>query len=115
MKHMKFEKKMGGYIVALDDGPIVSGHKPSVDVMFDSIAEQAASITVATILTGMGRDGAKGLLNLRDAGARTLGEHEDTCIVYGMPRKAFEIGAIEKMVRLPAMAEAILNICNSRK
>ncbi|MFC5372350.1 chemotaxis response regulator protein-glutamate methylesterase [Brevundimonas faecalis] len=88
----------------------VNGHRPSVDVLFHSVAGQARPMT-GVILTGMGKDGAKGLLAMRQAGARTLGQDEATCVVYGMPRAAFELGAVERQLPLPRIAPAILDLC----
>ncbi|MFM9942564.1 MAG: chemotaxis response regulator protein-glutamate methylesterase [Hyphomicrobiaceae bacterium] len=92
----------------LHDGDPVSGHRPSVDVLFASVAKSAGSMAVGVILTGMGRDGANGLLAMRKAGARTLGQNEESCVVYGMPKAAFENGAAEKQVPLDEMATQIL-------
>jgi len=88
----------------------VSGHRPSVDVLFHSVAKLGPA-AVGVILTGMGSDGAAGLLAMRHAGARTLGQNEATCVVYGMPRAAFEKGAVERELSLSAMPEAILAAC----
>ena len=90
----------------------VNGHRPSVDVLFESVARLHRPAT-GVILTGMGRDGAQGLLTLRNGGARTLGQDESSCVVYGMPKAAFEIGAVEKQVPLARMGQAILNICSA--
>ena len=94
----------------LREGPPVSGHRPSVDVLFDSVARHHPR-AVAAILTGMGRDGAQGLLALRDAGARTLGQDEPTCVVYGMPKAAFDLGAVERQCSIGRMGAAILDAC----
>ncbi len=88
----------------------VGGHRPAVDVLFNSVARRGAG-AVGAILTGMGQDGAAGLLAMRRAGARTFGQSADTCVVYGMPRAAFEAGAVERQVNLSAMPEAILGAC----
>jgi two-component system chemotaxis response regulator CheB len=88
----------------------VAGHRPSVDVLFHSVAKLGPA-AVGAILTGMGSDGAAGLLAMRHAGARTLGQNEATCVVYGMPRAAFEKGAVERELSLSAMPEAILAAC----
>jgi two-component system chemotaxis response regulator CheB len=88
----------------------VNGHRPSVDVLFNSVARQGRPMT-GVILTGMGKDGAKGLLAMRQAGARTLGQDEQSCVVYGMPRAAFELGAVERQLSLPRLAPAILDLC----
>lgn len=99
----------------LVDRPPVNGHRPSVDVLFDSVAELAGRNAVGVILTGMGRDGAAGLLKMRHAGARTLGQNEKTCVVYGMPRVAHELGAVEQQLPLTAIGEEILKMTAARK
>ncbi|MBA4808882.1 chemotaxis response regulator protein-glutamate methylesterase [Brevundimonas sp.] len=88
----------------------VNGHRPSVDVLFESVARLGRPMT-GVILTGMGRDGAKGLMAMRDAGARTLGQDEATSVVYGMPRAAFELGAVERQLPLHRLSPAILELC----
>ena len=93
-------------------GDPVNGHRPSVDVLFHSVARLGPA-AVGVILTGMGADGAEGLRAMREAGARTLGQNEASCVVYGMPRAAFELGAVEKLVSLTAMPEAILAACRN--
>ena len=99
-------------VIRLRAGEPVNGHRPSVDVLFDSVAKLNRH-AVGVILTGMGRDGAAGLLAMRKAGARTLGQDESSCVVYGMPRVAFEIGAVEKQVGLSRMGPSILNLCSA--
>jgi two-component system chemotaxis response regulator CheB len=94
----------------LREGPPVSGHRPSVDALFDSVARNHPR-SVGVILTGMGRDGAQGLLAMRKAGAHTLGQDESSCVVYGMPKAAFEAGAVEKQVSVGRMGPAILDVC----
>lgn len=98
----------------LDRDP-VNGHRPSVDVLFDSVAEVAGRNAVGAILTGMGRDGAAGLLKMRHAGARTIGQNEKTCVVYGMPRVAYELGAVETQLPLASIGEEILKLTAARK
>jgi len=93
----------------------VNGHRPSVDVLFDSVAELAGRNAVGVILTGMGRDGAAGLLKMRHAGARTIGQNEKTCVVYGMPRVAYELGAVENQYPLSSIGEEILKITAARR
>lgn len=88
----------------------VNGHRPSVDVMFESVARLKRPMT-GVILTGMGKDGAHGLMAMRQAGARTLGQDEATCVVYGMPRAAFELGAVERQLPLHRLSPAILDLC----
>jgi two-component system chemotaxis response regulator CheB len=92
----------------LRPAPPVSGHRPSVDVLFQSVSKAAGGRAVGVILSGMGRDGAEGLLAMRRSGARTLGQDEATCMVYGMPRSAFEIGAVERQLPIDRIRDAIL-------
>lgn len=93
----------------LSEGDLVSGHRPSVDVLFRSVARYGSS-ALGVILTGMGDDGARGLLEMRNAGARTLGQDEASSLVYGMPRVAFETGAVEAQVPLSQMSRKILSL-----
>ncbi|MCG5476328.1 protein-glutamate O-methylesterase CheB [Sinorhizobium fredii] len=99
----------------LVDREPVNGHRPSVDVLFDSVAELAGRNAIGVILTGMGRDGAAGLLKMRNAGARTFGQNEKTCVVYGMPRVAHELGAVEMQLPLGSIGEEILKSAAARK
>jgi two-component system chemotaxis response regulator CheB len=92
----------------LRQGPAVNGHRPSVDVLFASVAKHMGVNAIGVILTGMGRDGAASLLAMREAGARTLGQDESSCIVYGMPKVAFEIGAVQKQLPLDKIGREIL-------
>lgn len=94
------------------DGP-VNGHRPSVDVLFESVAKLAGRSSVGVILTGMGRDGAQGLLAMRNAGAATLGQNEATSVVYGMPKVAHEIGAVDRQLPLERIGGEIINLCNA--
>lgn len=96
----------------ITQGAPVSGHSPSVDVLFSSVARTVKGRGLGVILTGMGRDGAVGLKAIRDAGGRTLGQDESTCVVYGMPRAAFEIGAVERQLPLEKLGPAIRNLTN---
>lgn len=93
----------------LTDGPPESGHRPSVDVLFSSVAKSAGAASVGVILTGMGRDGAEGLLAMRKAGATTIGQDEATCVVYGMPRTAHQLGGVERQLPIRRIADAILD------
>lgn len=106
--HAEVARAGAGYAVRLVPGPPVGHHRPSVDALFASCARIAGSKAVGAILTGMGADGARGLLAMRGVGARTLAEHEKTCVVYGMPRAAVECGAAETVVPLDRMAAALL-------
>jgi two-component system chemotaxis response regulator CheB len=96
----------------LRDGEPVNGHRPSVDRLFSSLAHTAGGGAVGVILTGMGRDGAQGLKEMRDLGGHTLGQDEQSCVVYGMPKAAAEIGAVGRQTSLERMADAILDLCN---
>jgi two-component system chemotaxis response regulator CheB len=105
---------LGALRCKLSDGPPVSGHKPSVDALFRSVAKTAGPRAIGVILTGMGRDGADGLLAIRKAGGATLGQDEATSVVYGMPRAAFETGAIETQLPLEQIGPEILRLCRTR-
>ena len=98
----------GGFFATCARGPKVNGHCPSVDVLFESVAKTVGSRALGVIFTGMGADGAEGLRRMREAGAQTLGQDEKTCVVYGMPRAAYELGAVERQLPLDAIAGAIL-------
>lgn len=111
-QHMRVVKVNGVYQVECRNGPRVNGHCPSVDVLFESVANTAKRDAVGIILTGMGGDGAKGLLAMREAGARTIGQDESTCVVYGMPKVAYDIGAVEYQVKLPDIAARTYAILN---
>ncbi len=99
-KHMRLFKDSKGYFVTCEDGPKVSGHCPSVDVFFESTAYCAEKDAIGVILTGMGKDGARGLSQMHHAGAYTIGQSEKTSAVYGMPKAAFELGAVSKQCDL---------------
>ena len=103
-RHMRLIKVNGEYQVECRHAPKVNGHCPSVEVLFDSVAKTAGRNAVGIILTGMGGDGAKGLLAMRRAGARTIGQDESTCVVYGMPKVAYDIGAVEYQEKLSDIA-----------
>ncbi|MGN0598096.1 MAG: chemotaxis response regulator protein-glutamate methylesterase [Ruminiclostridium sp.] len=106
--HLRLCKDMRGYYVSSTLGDKVSGHCPSVDVLFDSVAETAGANAVGAILTGMGSDGAKGLLKMKKAGAFTIGQDKESCVVYGMPMVAYNIGAVTKQAPLQNIGELIL-------
>jgi len=109
-KHMLIKRIGRSYFVELVDAAPVNRHRPSVDVLFRSAAVAAGKNAVGVILTGMGDDGAKGLLELKEIGARTIGQDEDTCIVYGMPNVANKIGAVEFQLPLQKIANKILKL-----
>lgn len=110
--HLEIAKSGGRYVCALNDGPLVSGHRPSVDALFQSAAKLVGANAVAAILTGMGKDGANGMREMRNAGAYTIGQDEATALIYGMPRVAFEVGGVIKQAPLGEVAEAILSACH---
>jgi two-component system chemotaxis response regulator CheB len=108
--HMAVRRNGAQYFVRVYAAPPVNRHRPSVDVLFDSVAECAGRNAVGVIMTGMGADGAQGLLRMRHAGARTVAQDESTCVVYGMPREAVELGAAEVILPLPRIASSVLDL-----
>ena len=108
--HMQLVKAGGTYKVVMKKMPKVNGHCPSVDVLFHSVAETAGSRAIGIILTGMGGDGAKGLLAMRNKGAHTIGQDESTCVVYGMPRVAYDLGAVEYQEKISDIARRTYTI-----
>jgi two-component system chemotaxis response regulator CheB len=94
----------------LSEGAPINGHRPSVDALFDSVVKVAGPKAIGVILTGMGRDGAAGLLRMRQAGAETVGQNEKTCVVYGMPRVAYEIGGVGCQLPLNKIGEEIIKL-----
>ena len=113
-RHLEIEERRGEFVCALREGPLVSGHSPSVDVMFHSVARSAGSHAVGILLTGMGRDGADGLLAMRKAGAETLIQSGETCVVNGMPKAAYELGATERVVPLTQIGTAVSQLIGER-
>ena len=112
-KHVKVERSGADYRLILDDGPKVSGHKPSVDVMFNSLAEHAGANAVGVLLTGMGRDGAAGLKHMHSKGSVTFCQDEKTCVIFGMPKVAIEMGGASYVKPLEALSDAILDTLES--
>lgn len=106
--HMRLARSGANYIVELDASEPVNRHRPSVDVLFNSAAKMAGKNAIGVILTGMGKDGAAGLLAMRQAGARTLAQDEASCVVFGMPREAIAMGAAEEVVSLNEMSSRVL-------
>lgn len=104
-RHLRLVKSAAGYLVKSTKGEKVSGHCPSVDVLFDSVAETAKDKGIGILLTGMGSDGAKGLLNMRQQGAFTIGQDEATSTVYGMPMAAYQLGAVTRQLPLDRIAQ----------
>ncbi|MDQ1812199.1 chemotaxis response regulator protein-glutamate methylesterase [Massilia sp. CCM 9210] len=106
-KHMLMRRSGAQYVVDVVDGPLVNRHRPSVDVLFRSVAKCAGPNATGIIMTGMGDDGAAGLLEMRTAGARTIAQDEASCVVYGMPKEAVKRGGVQHTVALDAIARAI--------
>lgn len=106
-KHMLLKRSGAQYHVEVVEGPLVNRHRPSVDVLFRSVAKFAGKNALGIIMTGMGDDGARGLKEMRDAGAYTLGENEETCVVYGMPKEAMKLGAVCEEIPLQQIAGRI--------
>ncbi len=112
-RHLELVAGAAGLRCRLRDTEPVNGHRPSVDVLFKSVAQAAGARAVGVILTGMGKDGAQGLLSMREAGARTLGQDESSCVVYGMPRAAFELKAVERQLPMSRISRAIQELCSA--
>ena len=108
--HLKLARSGANYVARLDDGPPVNRHRPSVDVLFHSAAGQAGRNAIGVLLTGMGKDGAAGLLEMRQAGAATLAQDEASCVVYGMPREAVALGAAGEVLPLEEIAPRLLSL-----
>lgn len=111
--HLRLARDAQGYYVTSRPGEKVSGHCPSVDVLFDSVASAAGANAVGVILTGMGSDGAEGLLKMRRRGAYTIGQDQETCVVYGMPCVAYEKGAVQKQLPLDAITAELVSYVGS--
>lgn len=109
-RHMKIKRVGNRFKVECFEGEKVNGHCPSVDVLFESVAKEAGSNAVGVILTGMGHDGAKGLFKMRKMGASTIGQDKNTSVVYGMPKVAFEIGAVEKQASLVSIPQHVISV-----
>jgi len=106
-RHMKLRKAAGQYFVAVSNGPPVNRHVPSVDVLFRSAAECAGHDALGIILTGMGDDGARGMKQLHEGGARTIAQDEASCVVFGMPAEAIKLGGVDEVLPLERIAAAI--------
>ena len=113
-KHMTLKRIGLKYSVEVMDGPLVSRHRPSVDVLFRSVAKYAGKNALGIIMTGMGDDGAKGLKEMHDFGAYTIGQDEKSCIVYGMPKEAFEAGAVDAQMPLDKIASAMMSFSGKK-
>ena len=112
--HMLLRKHPGGYTVAVKDGPRVCYQRPSVDVLFRSVGEEAGARSIGVLLTGMGSDGAAGMLLMKQAGAVTIAQDEASCVVFGMPREAIRLGAVDHVHPLAHISGAILSAVHTR-
>ena len=113
-KHMTIKNYGGQMILHCNPGPPVHSVCPSVDILFNSVAREIREKALGVLLTGMGKDGAEGLLHMREQGSHTLGQNEATCTVYGMPKAAFELGAVEKQLPLDDIPTAITTLANNK-
>jgi len=114
-EQMYLRQDAGGYYVYITPGAKVSGHCPSVDVLFDSVANVAGRNAVGVLLTGMGADGANGLVHLKKVGAHTIGQDEESCVVYGMPMEAYKRGGVTEQLPLSSIGNAVLRRFNARR
>ncbi len=110
--HMMLKRSGARYYVDVKEGPLVSRHRPSVDVLFRSAARYAGKNAVGVILTGMGDDGAKGMLEMKEAGAQTIAQDEATCVVFGMPKEAIKLGGVDKSLPLEKIATEAFRLCS---
>lgn len=110
-KHMLLKSDYNGYWVEINDGPPVNRHRPSVDVLFRSVSKYAADSAVGIICTGMGNDGATGLLEMKDAGAYTIAQNEESCVVFGMPKEAIKLDAAKMITDIEGIINYIKKMC----
>jgi two-component system chemotaxis response regulator CheB len=110
--HALLKRSGARYYVEIKDGPLVSRHRPSVDVLFRSAARYAGKNSIGVIMTGMGDDGAKGMLEMKESGAYTIAQDEESCVVYGMPKKAIELNAVDQVLALKEIPAAVLKEYN---
>jgi two-component system chemotaxis response regulator CheB len=108
-KHTLLKRSGARYYVEVKDGPLVSRHRPSVDVLFRSAARYAGKNAIGVIMTGMGDDGAKGMLEMKEAGAYNIAQDEASCVVFGMPKEAIKLNAVDKIVPLEEIARLVVN------
>jgi two-component system chemotaxis response regulator CheB len=112
-RHLLVARDGARYVCRLDNGPEVNRHKPSVDVLFRSVAQNAGRNAIGVLLTGMGKDGARGLREMRDAGSPTIAQDEETSVVWGMPGEAVALGAAQSVLPLPEIASAVCQLAES--
>lgn len=111
-QHMEIRRSGANYYVSLLDGPMMFHQRPAVEILFNSVAKYAGKNAVGAILTGMGKDGAQGLLNMRMAGANTVAQDEKSCVVFGMPKEAIDLGAAQTIQPLSNISKTIIDFCN---
>jgi two-component system chemotaxis response regulator CheB len=111
-RHTLLKRSGARYYVEVKEGPLVSRHRPSVDVLFRSVARYAGRNAVGVIMTGMGDDGAVGMAEMRDAGATNLAQDETSCVVFGMPAEAIKHGGVHKVLPLSSLAGEVLRLCS---
>jgi two-component system chemotaxis response regulator CheB len=111
-KHMLLKRSGARYYVEIKEGPLVSRHRPSVDVLFRSTARHAGKNAVAVIMTGMGDDGAAGMLEIHQAGGHTIAQDEASCVVFGMPKEAINLGGVDKIQPLSKIPSYLLSVCS---
>jgi two-component system, chemotaxis family, protein-glutamate methylesterase/glutaminase len=114
-RHLELRASRTRWLCRLSDAPPINGFRPSIDVLFQSVAQVAGPKGVGVILTGIGRDGAEGLLKMRLAGARTIGQDKGSSPIYGIPKAAFELGAVERQYPADVLASEILSICKIQR
>ncbi len=114
-RHLSVVRRRGAFFVELSDGPLVSRHRPSVDVLFHSVASAADASALGIILTGMGNDGASGMLAMKRAGSTTIAQDEKSCVVFGMPKEAIAAGAVDTIAPLACIPNLIMDWANSRR
>jgi two-component system chemotaxis response regulator CheB len=114
-QHMLLQQSSGRYRVRIKTGPAVNHHRPSVDVLFQSVARSAGSSAVGVLLTGMGADGAKGMLAMHEKGAYTLAQDEQTCVVFGMPKEAIRLGGVDDVIPIQHITRAILRFLQTQE
>lgn len=111
--HMVLKRSGARYYVSIKDGPMVHHQRPAVDVLFNSVAQYAGANAIGVIMTGMGSDGAQGLLKMKGTGARTIAQDEESCVVFGMPKEAIKLGAVDRVVPLERIPDEIVQMINA--
>ena len=113
-KHLMIKRNGGRYIAEVKDGPLVSRHRPSVNVLFKSVARYVAANAIGIIMTGMGKDGAEGMLEMKNAGAETIAQDEKSCVVFGMPKEAIALNAVDHICSLDTIAQRTISLLKSK-